>query len=76
MTMAVSRHAMCTGLAVVGGRYLAGKIPERTVLFAGGGCLFCLPSMRLLWAEARTIISFMNIASERNLHKSSEHVLY
>jgi Ca2+/H+ antiporter, TMEM165/GDT1 family len=29
-------HAMCTGLAVVGGRYLAGKIPERTVLFAGG----------------------------------------
>jgi Ca2+/H+ antiporter, TMEM165/GDT1 family len=29
-------HCMCTGLAVMGGRYLAGKIPERTVLFSGG----------------------------------------
>jgi len=29
-------HSLCTGLAVVGGRLLAARISERTVLFAGG----------------------------------------
>lgn len=29
-------HAMCTGLAVIGGRLLATKISERTVAIAGG----------------------------------------
>lgn len=29
-------HAMCTGLAVVGGRMLAARISERTVAWAGG----------------------------------------
>uniref|UniRef100_A0A7S3BY10 GDT1 family protein n=1 Tax=Haptolina ericina TaxID=156174 RepID=A0A7S3BY10_9EUKA len=34
-------HAMCTGLAVVGGKLLASSISERTVLRVGG-CLFCI----------------------------------
>ena len=34
-------HALCTGIAVVGGKLLANRIPERTVLITGGG-LFCL----------------------------------
>ena len=40
-------HALCTGIAVIGGRYLAGKIPERTVLLAGGVLfvLFALHAM-------------------------------
>jgi putative Ca2+/H+ antiporter (TMEM165/GDT1 family) len=29
-------HALCTGLAVLGGRMLAAKISERTVAFSGG----------------------------------------
>jgi Ca2+/H+ antiporter, TMEM165/GDT1 family len=29
-------HALCTGLAVVGGRMLAARISERTVAWAGG----------------------------------------
>ena len=29
-------HAMCTGLAVVGGKLLAAKISERQVALAGG----------------------------------------
>ena len=40
-------HSLCTGIAVIGGRYLAGKIPERTVLLAGGVLfvLFALHAM-------------------------------
>jgi putative Ca2+/H+ antiporter (TMEM165/GDT1 family) len=34
-------HAMCTGLAVVGGRMLAAKISEKTVTYVGGA-LFLL----------------------------------
>ena len=41
-------HSLCTGIAVVGGRYLAGKIPERTVLLAGG-ILFVLFSLHALF---------------------------
>jgi len=29
-------HALCTGMAVVGGRILASKISEKTVSFWGG----------------------------------------
>lgn len=36
-----SGHALCTGIAVVGGKLLAAKISERTVLRLGGG-FFCL----------------------------------
>ncbi|KAL1530344.1 hypothetical protein AB1Y20_001253 [Prymnesium parvum] len=36
-----SGHALCTGLAVVGGKLLASKISERTVLRLGGA-LFCV----------------------------------
>jgi len=34
-------HALCTGIAVIGGKLLASSIKERTVLLVGGG-LFCL----------------------------------
>ena len=34
-------HALCTGLAVVGGRMLAAKISERTVSIVGGLGFFC-----------------------------------
>ena len=36
-----SGHACCTGLAVLGGKFLASSISERTVLRLGGA-LFCL----------------------------------
>ena len=38
-------HMLCTGLAVVGGKLLAARISERTVLLSGGG-LFCLFALR------------------------------
>ena len=34
-------HALCTGLAVIGGKMLASSISERTVLMVGG-VLFCI----------------------------------
>ena len=34
-------HALCTGIAVMGGKLLASSISERTVLLVGG-VLFCL----------------------------------
>ena len=34
-------HALCTGIAVIGGKLLASSIKERTVLLVGGA-LFCL----------------------------------
>lgn len=41
-------HAMCTGLAVVGGRLLATKISERTVAIAGG-ILFIIFALHSVW---------------------------
>merc|ERR1719487_764360 len=41
-------HSMCTGLAVVGGRMLAAKISERTVLIAGG-ILFLVFGIHSCW---------------------------
>jgi putative Ca2+/H+ antiporter (TMEM165/GDT1 family) len=38
---AIVGHALCTGLAVLGGRVLAARISERTVA-TGGGVLFLL----------------------------------
>lgn len=38
-TGAILGHAICTAIAVIGGRMLAGRISERTITFAGG-CLF------------------------------------
>jgi len=38
---AIIGHALCTGLAVIGGKLLASSISERTVLLVGG-VLFCL----------------------------------
>ena len=40
-------HMLCTGLAVIGGKLLASRISERTVLLSGGG-LFCLFSLLAL----------------------------
>jgi len=40
-------HALCTGIAVVGGKLLASSISERTVLIGGGG-LFCVFSLLAL----------------------------
>jgi len=40
-------HMLCTGLAVVGGKLLASRISERTVLLSGGG-LFCIFSVLAL----------------------------
>jgi putative Ca2+/H+ antiporter (TMEM165/GDT1 family) len=42
-------HALCTGLAVVGGKFLATKISERVVLLAGGA-LFVVFALHSLWA--------------------------
>ena len=41
-------HAMCTGLAVIGGKLLASSISERTVLLIGGA-LFCLFALLALF---------------------------
>lgn len=38
-TGAIVGHAICTAVAVIGGRMLAGHISERTITFLGG-CLF------------------------------------
>jgi putative Ca2+/H+ antiporter (TMEM165/GDT1 family) len=38
---AVLGHAICTAIAVIGGRMIAGRISERQLTFAGG-CLFLL----------------------------------
>ncbi|WP_009631971.1 TMEM165/GDT1 family protein [Synechocystis sp. PCC 7509] len=38
---AIVGHAICSAIAVIGGRMLAGRISERTLTFAGGG-LFLL----------------------------------
>ena len=44
---AVVGHALCTGLAVIGGRMLASRISERTVAYVGGALflLFALHSI-------------------------------
>ena len=42
-------HALCTGLAVVGGRLLASRISEKSVAIAGG-CLFLIFALHSLWA--------------------------
>eukprot|EP00811_Abedinium_folium_P003118 NODE_12869_length_1199_cov_1.935634.p1 GENE.NODE_12869_length_1199_cov_1.935634~~NODE_12869_length_1199_cov_1.935634.p1 ORF type:complete len:314 (-),score=117.53 NODE_12869_length_1199_cov_1.935634:209-1150(-) len=34
-------HSLCTGLAVTGGKVIAGKISERTVLIIGGALFLC-----------------------------------
>lgn len=36
-TGAILGHAICAGIAVIGGRMLAGRISERTLTFVGGG---------------------------------------
>lgn len=40
-TGSILGHAICTALAVIGGRMLAGKISERTLTLVGG-CLFLI----------------------------------
>ncbi|MEA5580640.1 TMEM165/GDT1 family protein [Nodularia harveyana UHCC-0300] len=40
-TGAVLGHALCTAIAVIGGRLIAGRISERQLTFAGG-CLFLI----------------------------------
>jgi Ca2+/H+ antiporter, TMEM165/GDT1 family len=40
-TGSIVGHAICTAIAVIGGRMLAGKISERTLTFIGG-CLFLI----------------------------------
>ena len=40
-------HALCTGIAVLGGKLLASSISERTVLLVGG-VLFCIFSVLAL----------------------------
>jgi len=41
-------HAICTGLAVLGGRLLASRISEKTVTYAGG-VLFLVFAVHSLW---------------------------
>ena len=38
---AVLGHAICTAIAVIGGKLIAGRISERQLTFAGG-CLFLI----------------------------------
>jgi putative Ca2+/H+ antiporter (TMEM165/GDT1 family) len=42
-------HSCCTGVAVVGGKLLASRISERTVILAGG-VLFLLFAAHSIWA--------------------------
>jgi len=44
-------HMLCTGMAVVGGRILASKISEKTVLFYGGLVFFAFGVHSLLFEE-------------------------
>lgn len=46
---AVFGHSICTGVACVGGKYLAAKITERTVMLTGG-CLFIIFGLHSLIA--------------------------
>ena len=41
-------HAFCTGLAVVGGKLLASRISERSVLMTGGVLFLCFAVVELL----------------------------
>lgn len=44
----IAGHALCTGLAVIGGRMLASKISERTVSCVGGVLFLCFALAALL----------------------------
>ena len=44
---AVLGHSLCTGFAVMGGRYFARRISERSILLVGG-CLFCIFSVSVV----------------------------
>ncbi|ERT05052.1 hypothetical protein M595_5014 [Lyngbya aestuarii BL J] len=46
-------HAICTAIAVVGGRLIAGKISERMIT-AIGGCLFILFGLVAIWKGVGT----------------------
>ena len=48
-TGAIFGHAICTALAVIGGRMMAGRISERTLTFCGG-CLFLVFGV-VAWLE-------------------------
>ncbi len=45
---AIIGHGICTALAVMGGRMLAGQISERTLTFAGGGLFLLFGVLSLL----------------------------
>jgi putative Ca2+/H+ antiporter (TMEM165/GDT1 family) len=45
---AIIGHGICTALAVMGGRMLAGRISERTLTFAGGGLFLLFGVLSLL----------------------------
>ncbi len=47
---AIIGHAICTAIAVIGGRMLAGRISERNLTFAGGG-LFLVFGILSLWEK-------------------------
>lgn len=49
-------HALCTGLAVLGGKMLSARISERTVLLAGG-VLFCIFALHGLYAGSDDVDS-------------------
>ena len=53
-------HFLCTGLAVIGGRILASKISERTVVIVGGA-LFLLFSVLLAIEHWRVVLSLLNL---------------
>ena len=44
-------HAMCTGLAVVGGRMLAARISERMVAYVGGSLFLCFSVHALFFSS-------------------------
>ena len=45
-------HALCTGLAVVGGRMLAAKISEKTVATVGGFTFLAFAAHSFLFPDA------------------------
>jgi putative Ca2+/H+ antiporter (TMEM165/GDT1 family) len=44
-------HAVCTGIAVIGGRMLAARISEKTVAIVGGTLFLFFAVTSFLWPE-------------------------
>jgi len=64
----ITGHAMCTGLAVIGGRMLASKISERTVAWVGGALFLVFATYSLFFEtvpdEGPAVVSTAAVAAD------------